>query len=88
MAENNDGGLYLIVGGLLVAAIVFGFVVWGRSGTTSTSYTNIAPAAGTPSSYSSSTTTDKSTNTTSTPDESGYGSSTEQRSTTTTTHTP
>lgn len=85
MAENNDGGLYLIVGGLLVAAIVFGFVVWGRSGTTSTSYTNIAPAAGTPS-YSSSTTTERSSNTTTTPDESGYGSSsTEHRSTTTTT---
>lgn len=87
MAENNDGGLYLIVGGLLVAAIVFGFVVWGRSGTT-TSYTNIAPAAGTPSSYSSSTTTEKSTTATPDSDRDSYNSGTEQRSTTTTTHTP
>ncbi len=86
MAENNDGGLYLIVGGLLVAAIVFGFVIWGRSGTAS--YTSIAPAAGTPSSYSSSTTTEKSTTATPDSDRDSYTSGIEQRSTTTTTHTP
>ena len=59
-SDNDNGGLYLLVGGLLVAVIVGGFIVFHSPGA---NYADIAPAGGTPS-YSSTTTR----NTTTTPD--------------------
>jgi hypothetical protein len=48
-ADEDSNALYLVVGGLLVVALIFGFVVYGRYNNPA----NIEPAAGT--TYSSTT---------------------------------
>ena len=51
--DDSNTSLYLVLGGLLVVAIVFGFAYWGRH--SNNNLANIEPAAGTP--YSATTTT-------------------------------
>lgn len=61
--DDSNTSLYLVLGGLLVVAIVFGFAYWGRN--SNNNLGNIEPAAGTPG-YSSTTNTGNT-------DNSGYG---------------
>jgi hypothetical protein len=44
-SEESNSGLYFIVGGLVVVAFLFGFMMW-NPGTTGTSPADISPAAG------------------------------------------
>ena len=66
--DDSNTSLYLVLGGLLVVAIVFGFAYWGRH--SNNNLANIEPAAGTP--YSATTTTPDTTGNTGT-DSTGYG---------------
>lgn len=66
--DDSNTSLYLVLGGLLVVAIVFGFAYWGRH--SNNNLANIEPAAGTPS-YSSTTNTGTTGNTGT--DNTGYG---------------
>jgi predicted negative regulator of RcsB-dependent stress response len=67
--DDSNTSLYLVLGGLLVVAIVFGFAYWGRH--SNNNLNNLEPAAGTP--YSATTTTPDTTGNT---DNTGYGTNT------------
>ena len=82
MTNDSNNGLYFIVGGLVVLAIIFGFAMWGPYDMSGSTQASVQPAAG---SYSES----SATRTDQTKVESGNdGSGSVTQTTTTQTNTP